>query len=199
MPPSTSTPVSSGKRFSSVDALLKQQQPDPALLEMLEVLRKESKVVRRLTLMRHAAGITQTQMATALGVTQPAVSKLESGKDEDLTLREISVYSKICGERVNVHFGKPMNHVESVKTHAFAMRHHLTCLAEMANKHDELEKDIAAFFGEAFFNILNLLVECHDQLPTSANGEDDCGFTLDSASCGPGNRSLKSAGELMPA
>lgn len=51
-----------------------------------------------------------------------------------------------------------------------AIKHNLECLAQIANRHDELEKDIQGFFGEAFFNILNILSECGDKLP--GNGKD---------------------------
>jgi hypothetical protein len=47
-----------------------------------------------------------------------------------------------------------------VKAHAAGIRRHLTSLADLAKKHDELEPEIQSFFGEAFFNLLNILSEC---------------------------------------
>ncbi|NBV86121.1 MAG: hypothetical protein EBS01_07630 [Verrucomicrobia bacterium] len=56
--------------------------------------------------------------------------------------------------------GKPLTHVQSVKAHAAGIRRHLTSLADLAKKHDEWEPEIQSFFGEAFFNLFNILSEC---------------------------------------
>lgn len=174
----TKAPISTGRRFSSINDLLKHQDADPAVLEKVEAARKETRLVHRLSLMRQAAGMTQEAMAQAIGVTQSAISKIESGTDESLTIGQLSAYSKATNERLGIMFGKPLNHVESIKAHASAMRSHLERLAEMANKYDEFQKDIAAFFGEAFFNILNILSECHEQLPKRKDSDEDSHFKL---------------------
>jgi hypothetical protein len=46
----------------------------------------------------------------------------------------------------------------------------LESLAQIANRREELEKDIQAFFGEAFFNTLTILAAGGDKLP--GNGRD---------------------------
>jgi hypothetical protein len=51
-----------------------------------------------------------------------------------------------------------------VKAHAAGIRKHLRSLADLAKKHDELESEIQAFFGEAFFNLLHILSECQGAL-----------------------------------
>jgi hypothetical protein len=59
-----------------------------------------------------------------------------------------------------------MNHVEAVKHHAFAIRDHLSSLAEMADQDGEINQAIQGFFGEAFFKILEILSKCQEQLPS---------------------------------
>jgi hypothetical protein len=54
-------------------------------------------------------------MAEARRCSQIAISKIESGRDEDLTIREIAAYAHASGERISVVFGKPLNHVEAVE------------------------------------------------------------------------------------
>jgi hypothetical protein len=40
-------------------------------------------------------------------------------------------------------------------------------LAKIAQKGEDLEKSIQAFFGEAFFNLLDILAQCQGQMPNS--------------------------------
>ncbi|MCX6917354.1 MAG: helix-turn-helix domain-containing protein [Verrucomicrobia bacterium] len=159
-----------GRKYGSVADLMRGEGVSQEVRDKAKELENETRVVDYLARLRQAAGITQEEMAKALGVTQSAISKLESGTDAGVTLGEIRGYSRATEQRIGLLFGKPLTHVESVKCHALAIKHNLECLAQIANRHDELEKDIQGFFGEAFFNILNILSECGDKLP--GNGRD---------------------------
>lgn len=158
--------VPTGRRYDSVDALMKGEGLPPEVQAKVKEIANETRIALQLANLRQRHGLTQEQMAVHLGITQSAVSKLESGRDEDLTLREVREYSKATGYRIAVMFGKPVNHVEAVKIHAEGIRTHLYALARIANQHqnDNLEMEIQAFFGEAFFNILTILSKCNDQL-----------------------------------
>jgi len=118
-----------------------------------------------LAALRVKAGLTQTQMGEKMDRTQSAISKLESGRDEELTLADIRDYSKVLNERIVLGFGPPMNHVEAIKTYALAMRERMMALAKIAQQDGQLEKEVQAFFGEAFFNILTILATCQQQMP----------------------------------
>jgi transcriptional regulator with XRE-family HTH domain len=159
-----------GRRYGSVADLLRGEGVSQEVQDKVKEMERETRVVLQLAKLRQAAGITQQEMAKAMGVTQSAISKLESGTDLDITLREIRDYARVTDQRIGLIFGKPATHVESVKCHALAIRHHLESLATIANRHDELEKEIQAFFGEAFFSILTILAECGEKLPN--NGRD---------------------------
>ena len=114
--------------------------------------------------MRTRAGLTQAQIAERIGCTQSRISKLEGSVDRDLSLGEIFDYVKATGSQISIGIGKPLTHVQSVKAHAAGIRKHLRSLADLAKKHDELESEIQAFFGEAFFNLLHILSECQGAL-----------------------------------
>lgn len=159
-----------GRRYGSVADLMRGEGVAQEVQDKGKELENETRVVLQLAKLRQAAGITQEEMAKALGVTQSAISKLESGTDAEVRLSEIAGYSRATEQRIGVMFGKPRTHVEAVKCHALAIRHHLERLAQIANRHDELETEIQAFFGQAFFNILTILAECGDKLP--GNGRD---------------------------
>ncbi len=159
-----------GRKYESVRDLMGGEGVPQEVQEKVEELRRETRATLKLAVLRQSAGITQEEMAAHLGVTQSAISKLESGRDEDVTLREIKEYARATNQRIGVLFGKPLTHVEAVQSHAFAIKSHLEDLAKIANNHDELEKEIKGFFGEAFFNILSILSVCGNQLPP---GEDE--------------------------
>jgi transcriptional regulator with XRE-family HTH domain len=159
----------SGRRYGSVDDFMASEGMPKDIIEKVDKLRKDSRIALQLALLRQESGLTQEEMAARMGVTQSAISKLESGTDDELKLHEIAEYAKATKERICILFGKPMNHVESVKLHAFAIKKRLEELAKIANQDEELEVQIKAFFGEAFFNILSILAACGDKF---ASGPD---------------------------
>ena len=171
-----------GRRFASVAELMRIEGVSSEVQTKFQEIANETRIVCQLTKLRHMAGLTQEDMAQRLNVSQSAVSKLESGRDEDLTLGNIREYAKSSGERIGVVFGKPLTHVESVKAYANGMRTHLSALANLAHKGDDMEKEIQAFFGEAFFNILSIFARIHQSLrvtPAMEAGVSDHVWTLD--------------------
>ena len=140
--------------------MLEAQNIPAEIREGVQKLAGTTRVVDELCLMRTRAGLTQAQIAERIGCTQSRISKLEGSVDRDLSLGEIFDYVKATGSQVSIGIGKPLTHVQSVKAHAAGIRRHLISLADLAKKHDELEPEIQSFFGEAFFNLLNILSEC---------------------------------------
>lgn len=153
------------RRYSSLSEFMTGESIPGEVQEKVADIRKATKLVSTLTGIRLRAGLTQEQMGEKLGLSQSAISKLESGRDEDLTIGTIETYAKAMNERIGVLVGRPMNHVEGVKAHAFAMKAHLLALAKLAHQDEELEREIQAFFGEAFFNVLTILSRCQEQMP----------------------------------
>jgi transcriptional regulator with XRE-family HTH domain len=179
--------VATAKRYESVTALVAGEGLSNEVREKLAELKSQSNVVLRLAKLRQAAGITQEEMANHMNVTQSAISKLESGTDGDLRLCEIAAYSKITSQNIGIGFGKPLNHVQCIRNHAFAIRAHFDELAKLAHQDADMEKSIQAFFGEAFFNILDILAECGDKLPSGPDFEVTVDIT------GPKHRVLPTA------
>jgi transcriptional regulator with XRE-family HTH domain len=160
----------SGRKYASVDALLSGEELSQELRTKVSELKSETRVVLQLAQLRQMAGITQEDMAKHLGVTQSAVSKLETGRDEDVTLREIREYARVTDQRIAVMFGKPLTHVEAVKLFANGLKDRLEALAKIANQNQEFQNEIKGFFGEAFYNLFNILASCNNMLPA---GEHD--------------------------
>jgi transcriptional regulator with XRE-family HTH domain len=157
-----------GRRYGSVSDLLKKEGVSSEIQEEMAKLAKQTELCQMLSVMRLRAGLTQQQMAEKVGVTQSAISKWEAGPDKELTVQTLAVYASLTEERISLLFGKPLNHVEAVKAHAFEIKRHLLGLAAIANQVEEAESAIQGFFGEAFFNILTILAKCQEQLPSGS-------------------------------
>lgn len=155
-----------GRRYATVDELLKSEMPAD-IADGVRKLAAETRLTRILAALRVQAGFTQAAMGENMvpSRTQGTISKLESGLDEELTLSDIREYSRILNERIGFVFGPSLNHVEAIKGHALNMKNHMIALAKLAQLDGEIEKDIQAFFGEAFFNILTILGTCQGQMP----------------------------------
>lgn len=75
-----------------------QLAQDPTLRERVEARVAAMRVEQDLIALREARGLSQAQLARLLGVTQPAVAKIESGS-ENLTLRTLTrVVTALGGE-----------------------------------------------------------------------------------------------------
>ena len=158
--------AATGNRFASVADLMKGTDTPQPIVDKVAQLERESRIVGVLISMRQQAKMTQQQMAEKIGLTQGAISKLESSNDADLTFEEVRKYSKATGQRLIVNIGKPMSHVEAVKYHAFGIKEHLSSLAEMAHQDGDMKQAIQAFFGEAFFYLLDIFDKCQNQMPS---------------------------------
>ncbi len=176
-----------GRRYESVEVLLRAEGVSQGIRDKLEELKTDTKVALQLAKLRQKAGITQEEMANHMGLTQPTISKLESGLDEDITLKHVREYVRVTGQRIGVMFGKPLSHAESIKMLAHGLKFHLESLAEIAKENDELQEQIKNFFGEAFFNLFNIMASCNDKIP---NGENDVEIRVEIVQCSKLSKAL---------
>ena len=165
------TPKRTGKRFGNVAQMLKARAVSTEVQESFREMANDTEITRHLACMRSFAGLTQEQMAERLGVTQSCISKWESGLDEELTMKVLTDYTRATESRLGICLGKPLTHVEAVKACAFGLRDKLRELASIAKNNADLEQSIQAFFGEAFFNLLNIFEKCQKEMPGSEDFE----------------------------
>jgi transcriptional regulator with XRE-family HTH domain len=170
-----------GRRYDSIQAMLCGEGVPDAIQKKAQELANARTLGIHLARMRMRAGLNQGEMAKRLGVAQGTVSKLESAKDAEITVKDIQQYSLICNERFIIRFGKKMNHVEAIKRDAQSIRDNLEALAKIANQDETLEKEISSFFGEAFFNFLTIFASCNEKL---SQGKDDFEMRIETASSG---------------
>jgi DNA-binding XRE family transcriptional regulator len=75
---------------------------DPALARDVEALLAELRVEQDLAALRKARGVSQSQLARRLGVTQPAIAKIEAGRVKNLELRTLVRFAAALGARVRI-------------------------------------------------------------------------------------------------
>src|SRR4051812_26277429 len=89
-----------GRRYQSVEALMQGENVSPEVQAKVAENANDTKVALQLARLRQRAGLTQEEMAHLLGCTQSAISKLEAGRDEELTLRDLKEYARATGQRI---------------------------------------------------------------------------------------------------
>lgn len=169
-PPAIESPVPSGKRYSSIEKMLRSGGANEDTLKRVAALSDATRVTRVLAQLRAAHGLTQKEMGDMIGVTQATISKLEAGRDEDLKLGEICSYAKSLGERIGVVYGKPMNHVEAITAYFNQIKFHMLELAKVARNDTEMNNRMNKFFGEAFLNVMEMLSVVYSRLPNGIEG-----------------------------
>lgn len=75
---------------------------DPDFIRERAALEDEFTVAEAMIRARAAADLTQAQLAERMGVSQPAIAKLESGKS--VSLNTLKRYAQATGTRLKVEF-----------------------------------------------------------------------------------------------
>ena len=81
--------------------------------EVLQAMRLEQDLIA----LREAQGVSQAQLAKALGVSQPAIAKLESGKAKNIELRTLVRAVSALGGMVEIKIKKPAGSQRHVIPH----------------------------------------------------------------------------------
>jgi len=161
------SPATRPKRFASVRDLVKATAADDEQVREFDRRINTSVIVNALIRTRAAAGMTQSDVAGKMNLTQSAVSKLEHAADAELTLHDIASYLQATGGRLNLGIGKQPNRVERIKELAICLKSELEALADLSCNSDDpsIRQSINGFFGEAWFNVLMILCNTTSRLP----------------------------------
>jgi DNA-binding XRE family transcriptional regulator len=79
-----------------------QLDQDSSLRQQVEELLNQMRVEQDLLALRLEKGLSQRQLARTLGVSQPAIAKIESGKVRNLELRTLVRYATALGGTVKI-------------------------------------------------------------------------------------------------
>jgi transcriptional regulator with XRE-family HTH domain len=98
-----------------------QLAQDAELRRQVDERLAELRLEHQLTTLREARGLTQAQAARAVGVSQPAIAKLESGRSRNIGLRTlVRMVTALGGElevQVKPHPGKIIGIRRAVPSH----------------------------------------------------------------------------------
>ena len=88
------------KQKDFLDELISARQAkNPAFRAMVDAARDRRRMLRRLAEERERRGLTQTQIAAAMGTSQSSVARIEAGKG-DVKLSTIERYAATLGQKV---------------------------------------------------------------------------------------------------
>jgi transcriptional regulator with XRE-family HTH domain len=87
--------------MTRISELHKQWMKEPAYREDYEGLEGEFDIARAVIAARKRAGLTQTELAQRMGTTQPAVTRMESGKVQP-SLRTLRRVAEATGSKLTI-------------------------------------------------------------------------------------------------
>lgn len=146
---------------------------DEAFKQMALKTIREKQVAKLLFILRCKEGLSQKEMAEKVGCSQSRISKIETSRDEDLSVKDLLDYGKALKLRLEIGYSRPsFKLVDQIKFHAFKMKEGLERLCELAKDDPEMTEGIRKFFGEAFVNVLGLITESYKKLPKKEKPEE---------------------------
>ena len=83
-----------------------QYAKDPGMKRRVDVLLNEMEIEQDLVALREQRGLSQRELAKRLGVSQPAVAKIESGKIKNIELKTLVRYVAALEARVRIEIVK---------------------------------------------------------------------------------------------
>ncbi len=158
--------MSGNRTYTNVTQMVRKTSDDKSFADAVEKRIHSRRMVKDLTVLRATQGLSQKDMAERLGCTQSRISKLEATTDYDLRLGDIAQYANALGLRLKISV-EPMKRtaVDRVKALAFRIKHELDLLAKLSEHDHKIATGVAAFFGEAFFNLVKMLQDSVQKLP----------------------------------
>ena len=148
------------KQFKNVSDLIKSFSDDENFKK--EALNKiaENKLGKFLSFLRCSHRLTQKELSEKINCSQAKVSKIESAKDEDLSIKDFLEYGKALGLELEIGYrNKNTKSVDMVKYHAFQMQKYLNRIADLANEDEAMEAGVLNFHVEALVNARRMILE----------------------------------------
>lgn len=83
------------------DKLRTKWHDDPESRKKYDALKPEFRLARGLIQARTAAGLSQSDVATRMGTSQPTIARMESGRRP--SLRSLELYAEAVGRKLEIH------------------------------------------------------------------------------------------------
>jgi transcriptional regulator with XRE-family HTH domain len=146
------------KEYDRISILAGELAGDAEAREDVELLIRESWMIRAMIVHRMRAGMTQREIARRMGCSPSRISKIESGTDHSLGWVEVYRYFGALGLNVSVMLDQPSVPLAAkIKHHVFAIDEQLKELTRLAGQTESdstIREGIARFYKEVLFNFL---------------------------------------------
>ncbi len=148
------------KQFRNVTELIKGLSEGEEFKKAAAQKLSENGLGKFLAFLRCSHRLTQAELAAKLDCSQGRISKIESAKDDELTIKDFLEYGKALGLELEVGFrSKNTRYVDMVKFHAFQMQTYLKLIADLANEDAALEAGVLNFHVETLVNARRMILD----------------------------------------
>ena len=147
------------KQFKNVDELIKGLSEDESFKKDAINQISENGLGKFLSFLRCQHRLTQNELADKMGCSQGRVSKIESAKDDRLSVKDFIDYGNALGLELEIGFrSKKMKWVDMVKYHAFQMQRYLNNMVVIAKEDKAMETGVLDFHLEALKNVPRMIL-----------------------------------------
>ena len=160
-----------GKKYATLTDLVHQTtgKDEKEFVQAFDERTEKRQVIRTLMALRASKGLSQKDIAAAMGHSQSKISKLESGTDEDLRLGELAEYLESLGYSARIVVAKPKNSIaDEIKYHWHCLGKLLDRLLDLAHKDARIAVGIGKFANEVGFNYMSRIFGFMERLPATA-------------------------------
>lgn len=148
------------KQFKNVKELINEFSETEDFKKAAIQKISENRLSKFLIYLRCDHRLTQKELADKMGCSQGRVSKIESAKDEELSIKDFLDYGKALGLELELGFrSKNTRYVDMVKHHAFQMQKYLHLMAELAKEDEQIEKGVLDFHIETLANAGRMILD----------------------------------------
>lgn len=95
---------------------------DPEFQKRVDAALNQMRIEQDLVELREARQVSQGELAKRIGVSQPVIARLESGRIKNLTLRTLARYAAALGGQVRIEIVKPTKRQRVVPLRAVRAR-----------------------------------------------------------------------------
>jgi len=169
-------PKALGKRYSRVSKMLEDTGTPQEIIDSVKEVENQV-AVPLLAGLRVSKGLTQKELAAAIGCTQGRISKLEMSQDQDVRLGDFADYTRATGQSVWLTIGAPTL-AEHIKTHTRALRQLLGELTELADEDRAINQGVEKFLDELLIETGRLIESSKEKMAQKERPPSQAGVEI---------------------
>lgn len=157
---------------SVVDMVRAHSKDDPAFVREFEERLHGRRLVTLLSVLRCRAGLSQRDLAARMGCTQSKISKLESGKDADVSIGDLLSYTAATENEIRLFFvPKRRSILHQVELHAQSIGTLLSRLVELVGDDPTMGAAAKKAVNKVNFDLGKIVQHAIDSIPDTAEAK----------------------------